>query len=75
MTKRALVEQYVKEGEYKKALAICKSWNLPISKEESETLQRGYECMHYPRLYESIGYKPELEAQRAIGILKKIYIK
>lgn len=73
-TKKSLVESYVRSGEYKKALSICKEWKLPISEEESDTLRRGYECMIYPRLYEQIGYNPAEEIQKSVAILNQIYV-
>lgn len=72
-TKKSIVESCVDSGDYKRALSICKEWILPISREESSILRRGYECMHYPDFYRQLGYNPEEEVKKAIEILIKIY--
>lgn len=72
-TKTDKVRRLVKSKYYKEALGICKDWIHPISKEESDTLRRGYECYHYPDFYKQLGYDPDSEINKAINILCKLY--
>lgn len=71
--KKDKVIRYVNERKYKEALSICKCWNLPISHSESETLRRAYECINYPDFYRQLGYNTELEIEKAIEILERVY--
>lgn len=55
--KSEMVRRLVEEGEYKAALRIAKDFRLEISKEDSNSMKRGYESMIYPDFYKSIEKK------------------
>lgn len=74
-TKKSQVVAHVTAGRYKQALAICKCWSLPITSEESSILRRGYECMINPKFYKELGYDPEEQIDKAIKILKRVYLE
>lgn len=71
-TKTNQVKRLVAEGEYKKALQICKDWNYE-NKRHGAILQLGYACLMYPRFYDQLGYNPVAEYQRAITVLHDVY--
>jgi hypothetical protein len=64
-----LVRTHISAGQYKKALAIVKTFR-PLrggaTKAEIETMTRAYECMTHPRIYAQIGI--DTDAAVADGI-------
>lgn len=71
-TKNAKVRRLVAAGQYKQALQICKDWDYE-SRMDRETLRLGYECLLYPSFYSQLGHDPELEYQRAVRVLIRVY--
>ena len=71
-SKNALVRRLVYEGEYKKALQICKEWNYE-NPEHSEILRLGYDCLMYPEFYKQLGKSPAYHYQEAVRVLKEVY--
>lgn len=71
-TKTEKVRRLVSNGEYKKALQICKDWNYS-DPTHREILRLGYECLLYPDFYKQLGHDTTLEYQNAIHILHLIY--
>ena len=71
--KSDIVRRLVSAGEYKKALSIVKDFRLGISRQDSEDMRRGYECMVNPRFYRSIGVDTEAAAQRGVEIVRRLY--
>lgn len=68
-----MVRRLVSAGEYKKALRIAKDFRLGITKEDSNDMRRGYECMTNPRFYRSIGVDTEATARRGVEIVRRLY--
>lgn len=71
-TKNAKVRRLVREGEYKKALQICKEWDYE-NPEHREILRSGYDSLLYPSFYKQIGQNPEAQYNKALEVLKLIY--
>lgn len=71
-TKNAKVRRLVREGEYKKALQICKEWDYE-NPEHREILRSGYDSLLYPSFYKQIGQNPESQYNKAVEVLKLVY--
>lgn len=72
--KTDIVREAVASGNYKKALRIAKDFRLGISKEDSDAMKRGYECMATsPEFYESIGVNVSECIDEGIKVLVKLY--
>ena len=71
-SKNSQVRRLVASGDYRGALRICKDW-IQSDPKDREQLRRGYECLLRPRFYKMINKDPELEYQRAVEVLKRIY--
>lgn len=67
------VRRLVAEGDYKSALRIAKDFRLGISKQDSEDMVRGFECMNYPSFYRSLGMDPSQIAQKAVETVQRLY--
>lgn len=72
-SKNSIVRRLVSQGEYKQALAICKDWDIGISKEDRDALRLGYECMVHSRFYFSLNYNIEECVEESIRVLIKLY--
>ncbi len=64
LRKSDMVRQYVAAGEYKKALRIAKEFRLGIFKEDSETMELGYECLVRAEFYKQLCQDPDRIAHR-----------
>ena len=71
-TKNAKVRRLVREGEYKKALQICKERDCE-NPEHREILRSGYDSLLYPSFYKQIGQNPEAQYNKAVEVLKLVY--
>ncbi|WP_317399657.1 hypothetical protein [Anaerotruncus colihominis] len=72
--KTDIVRAAVSAGNYKEALRIAKDFRLGISKEDSDAMKRGYECMATsPEFYESIGFDVSECIDKGIEVLVRIY--
>ena len=71
--KTNIVRKLLAEGNHKKALAIAKGFKLGITKEDSQQMNRAYECMIHRDFYKQIGKNPEKEINAGIAILNKLY--
>lgn len=71
--KSDMVREAVAQGDYKKALGIARNFRLGISKEDSDAMKRGFECMVYPDFYRSIGKDIQLEIQNGVNALVRLY--
>lgn len=67
------VRRLVAEQNYKGALRIAKEFRLGISKEDSEDMKRGYECIVHPDFYKQIGYDTDKIAQKGVETIKRLY--
>lgn len=67
------VRRLIREGEYTAALRIAKDFRLGISKEQSDNLIRGYECMTNPRFYVSIGVDIARTVEKGLETLLSLY--
>ncbi len=73
MKKSDQVREYVKNGDYKNALKIAKTFKLGISKEENTAMTRAYECMTNERFYKSMGYDIPSTIQCGIDVVTGLY--
>lgn len=64
------VRRLVAAGDFKAALRIAKDFRLGISKEDSDDMRRGYECMIHGAFYQSIGKTPRKLRKRAWRLCK-----
>lgn len=71
-SKNMQVKIFVANGEYKKALQICKDW-IYEDEEDRRILRRGYECLVHPRFYEELGIDPSTSYQEAVNVLIRLY--
>lgn len=67
------VRRLVAAGEYKAALKIAKDFHFGITREESDVMKRGYECMVWPTFYSQIGKNPAETARKAIETVQRLY--
>ena len=67
------VRRFIREGDYKAALRIAKDFRLGISKEQSDNMIRGYECMTNPRFYVSIGVDIARTVEKGLETLLSLY--
>lgn len=67
------VRRLVSEGDYKNALRIAKEFRLGISKEDSDAMRRGYECIVHPDFYRQIGVDTHKAVEKAVEIVRKLY--
>ena len=67
------VRRMVAVGDFKAALRIAKDFRLGITKEDSDDIRRGYECMVHPEFYQSIGKDPMQIAQKGVEAVKRLY--
>jgi hypothetical protein len=69
-----LVRGYVAEGNYKKALAIVKTWRRGVAPADMDVMTRAYECMAgNARTYASFGIDTESAIAEGVKILKALY--
>ena len=71
--KSDMVRQYVASGEYRKALRIAKEFRLGISKEDSEAMKRGYECLVHADFYKQLGQDTDRIAQKGVETLIRLF--
>ena len=67
------VRRLIREGDYKAALRIAKDFRLGISKEQSDDMIWGYECMTNPRFYVSIGVDIARTVEKGLETLLSLY--
>lgn len=68
------VRRLVASGDYKAALRIAKDFRLGISKQQSDDMIRGYECMtSNARFYESLGLDTAKIAQKGVETVQSLY--
>lgn len=67
------VRRLVAAGDYKVALRIAKGFRLGISKQQSDDMIRGYECMTNARFYESLGMDTAKIAQKGVETVISLY--
>lgn len=71
-SKNQEVKELVAQGEYKRALQICKEWDYE-NESHGDILRRGYDCLMYPEFYRQIGKDPDKEYQKAVDVLNELY--
>ena len=67
------VRRLVADGEYRKALSIARRFRMGVTKEQSVSMNRGYECMINPLFYASIGFDTDLEIENGIKVVTELY--
>ena len=63
------VRRLVADGDFKGALRIAKDFRLGITKEQSSTMTRAYECMVPGRFYQQLGYDLDEKIAEGMKIL------
>ena len=71
--KTEVVRSLVRSGELKQALKIAKDFRLGITKEQSSTMTRAYECMVHGRFYKQLGYDLDEKIAEGVKILVGLY--
>ena len=59
--------------DFKGALRIAKDFRLGITKEQSSTMTRAYECMVHGRFYKQLGYDLDEKIAEGVKILVGLY--
>ena len=67
------VRSLVRQGRYKDALRIAKGFRLGITREQSDTMVRAYECMVHPDFYRSIGKNTQECIDGGVAVLCQIF--
>lgn len=67
------VRRLVAAGDYQAALRIAKGFRLGITKQQSDDMIRGYECMTNPRFYRSLGLDTDKIAQKGVETVQTLY--
>lgn len=67
------VRRLVASGDFKSALRIAKEFRIGISKEDSDSMRRGYDCIVHSRFYEQLGIDPVKTAQKGVDTVKRLY--
>lgn len=67
------VRSLVRQGRYKDALRIAKGFRLGITREQSDTMVRAYECMVHPDFYRSIGKHTGVHRRRGSRFMSDIW--
>jgi hypothetical protein len=73
-TKREQVIQLLEAGEYKEAMKIAKDFVRDFPKQDAKIIARAYEMTWNPKFYEALGFKAEVEFEKAKDILIKTYL-
>ena len=72
-SKSDLVRCLVKNKRYKDALRLAKDFRRGISREDSDRMKRGYECLVHPKFYLGIGEDPDQLAALGIETVIRLY--
>lgn len=67
------VRRLVAAGDFKAALRIAKDFRRGITKEDSDSMKRGYECLLYPDFYSQIGVDPRQTALKGVETVQRLY--
>lgn len=67
------VRRLVAAGQFKEALRIAKGFRRGISKEDSDAMQRGYECLVHARFFKELGWNPSEIAQKGIETVSRLF--
>lgn len=71
--KTQMVKDLVRQGQYKEALRIAKGFRLGITREQSDTMVRAYECMVHPEFYRSIGKNIQECIDGGVSVLCQVF--
>lgn len=71
--KSDMVRRLVASGNFKEALRIAKDFRLGITKSDSDAMKMGYECIVHPHFYQQLGIDTDVEAQKGITVIQRIY--
>ena len=71
--KSDMVRRLVREREYRSALRIAKDFRLGINQDDLYTMRLAYECMVHPVFYRQIGRDLDIEVERGISVLVRLY--
>lgn len=67
-TKTEQAVESFKQGDLKAALRVAKAFRMGLTRAESTTLTRGYECLVWPAQYQQLGYDPEAVVRDAVVV-------
>ena len=71
--KTQMVKDLVRQRQYKEALRIAKGFRLGITREQSDTMVRAYECMVHPEFYRSIGKNIQECIDGGVSVLCQVF--
>lgn len=71
--KSDMVRNLVATGQYKNALRIAKDFRLGITREQSLSMKKAYECMVHERFYKSLGEDTDARIAEGIETIVAIY--
>jgi len=71
--KTDIVREAVAAGQWKKALSIAKGFRMGITKEQSDAMIRGFECMTNPRFYASLGMDIDSIVAKGVETVQQLY--
>lgn len=74
-TKTGKAEELMKMQKYKECLSIMKGFNIGLSKEEKNSIKRGYECFVWPDFYRQINIDVEKAKSEGIETAKRYFEK
>ena len=67
------VRSLVRQGRYKDAMRIAKGSRLGITREQSDTMVRAYECIVHPDFYRQLGTDIPTAINAGVEIVTQIY--
>lgn len=71
--KTDLVIQHMKDGDWRSALRIAKTFKLGLTKDQVRILGRAHEAYHYGATMAQMKLDPEACIQRGIALLTELY--
>lgn len=71
MSKKMMVQDYVKKGDFRRAIQIAKNFNRDLTKEENDIVTRAHEMQKNASFYEELGFNKEEQYEKAVEILKE----
>ncbi len=75
MTKVEHALGFYKDGRLKESLKLLSTFRLNLTKEESSTIKRGYECFNNPSFYQSLGRNPQECIEQAEAVAQDFFKK
>lgn len=68
VSKTQQAKDLLKSGDFKGCLKIMSGFRLGLSKQESDILKTGYECIVHPRMYQQLKIDTESAVRAAVSL-------